>query len=134
MQDVAYRDFNASLIPTVEKDTVIGIRVPHLRRYSAGISKEFRNEFFQALPHRYHEENNLHAFLIERIIGFVGVACDFKQRKKGKDFLFVFVAISKCAFDLFVSRPAVFDVFFRVVEKVGRGNAFALFCYAVFRD
>ena len=31
MQDLPYRDFHAKLMPTVEKETVIGIRVPVLR-------------------------------------------------------------------------------------------------------
>ena len=32
LRDEKYRDFNASLIPTVDKDIVIGVRVPALRK------------------------------------------------------------------------------------------------------
>ena len=32
LRDDKYRDFNASLIPTVDKDIVIGVRVPALRK------------------------------------------------------------------------------------------------------
>ena len=31
MQDEAYRDFHAKLIPNVDKETIIGVRVPELR-------------------------------------------------------------------------------------------------------
>jgi len=64
MGEDKYRDFSASLMPAVNKETVIGIRIPILRRYAK--SMENYNEFLKDLPHRYFEENNLHAFLIER--------------------------------------------------------------------
>ena len=68
MQDLSYRDFHSALMPTVDKNTVIGVRVPDLRR----LAKELKNtgiaeEFLNNLPHEYYEENNLHAFLIEVI-------------------------------------------------------------------
>ena len=34
MQDLKYRDFHAKLMPTVEKESVIGVRVPVLRTYA----------------------------------------------------------------------------------------------------
>lgn len=68
MQDLQYRDFHAKLMPTVSKELVIGVRTPALRN----LVKEIRNtecaaEFLGILPHKYYEENNLHAFLIEEI-------------------------------------------------------------------
>ncbi len=64
MGEKEYREFNSKLLPTVEKSKVIGIRMPILRKYA----KELENyeEFLSELPHIYFEENNLHAFLIER--------------------------------------------------------------------
>ena len=32
MQDLEYRDFHGALMPTIEKERIIGIRVPKLRR------------------------------------------------------------------------------------------------------
>ena len=32
-QDTAYRDFQAKLIPTMDKETVIGVRTPELRKW-----------------------------------------------------------------------------------------------------
>ncbi len=64
MGEEAYREFSSRLMPTVEKTKVIGIRIPILRKYA----KELENyeSFLSGLPHEYFEENNLHAFLIER--------------------------------------------------------------------
>ena len=63
MQDAAYREFNAKLLPTVEKETIIGVRTPQLRTLAKTISREALGP----LPHTYYEENNLHAFYIEGI-------------------------------------------------------------------
>lgn len=68
LQDLTYRDFQSKLMPTIDKETVIGVRTPELRR----LAKELRGtteaaEFLKTLPHRYYEENNLHAFLLESI-------------------------------------------------------------------
>ena len=68
MQDMAYRDFHSKLMPTVEKELVIGVRTPDLRWLAKEISKtEYAGKFLKILPHKYYEENNLHAFLIEEI-------------------------------------------------------------------
>lgn len=63
LRDETYAAFSAKLIPTVEPDRFIGVRSPQLR----AIAKELKNnasEFLSALPHRYHEENMLHAYLL----------------------------------------------------------------------
>lgn len=71
MQDLKYRDFHAKLMPTVDKETIIGIRVPELRKFAKKISKtKEAEEFLKNLPHEYYEENNLHAFLLEGIKDF----------------------------------------------------------------
>ena len=33
MRDEKYRDFQAKLIPTIDAETVIGVRIPQLRTY-----------------------------------------------------------------------------------------------------
>lgn len=68
MQDLKYRDFHAKLMPTVNKDTVIGVRTPELRKFAKEYGKtEETKIFLQVLPHQYYEENNLHGLLIEQI-------------------------------------------------------------------
>lgn len=68
MQDLKYRDFHAKLMPTVEKESVIGVRVPVLRTYAKKLGKtEEAKQFLKILPHQYYEENNLHGLLIEQM-------------------------------------------------------------------
>ena len=68
LRDEAYRTFHSALMPTVPPETVIGVRVPALRRLAKQLAGTAQAEvFLQALPHGYYEENNLHAFLIELI-------------------------------------------------------------------
>ena len=71
MQDEGYRAFQCRLMPTVDAKTVIGVRTPLLRKYAKTIANSsVAKTFLKALPHRYYEENNLHAFLIEEIKEF----------------------------------------------------------------
>ena len=72
-QDTDYKAFNKTLIPTVDEHTMIGIRMPVLKKFA---KEFFRTEpecvadFMNSLPHQYFEENNLHAFFIENISDF----------------------------------------------------------------
>ena len=67
-QDLQYRQFHSRLMPTVEKERVIGVRVPQLRAYAKQLKNEPElSEFLADLPHTYYEENCLHGFLIEQI-------------------------------------------------------------------
>ncbi|MBQ2902769.1 MAG: DNA alkylation repair protein [Clostridia bacterium] len=71
MQDAEYRDFHSRLMPTVKKELIIGVRTPDLRKFANEISgSPLADEFMKILPHKYYEENNLHAFLIEKINDF----------------------------------------------------------------
>lgn len=68
LQDEGYRAFHSRLMPTVPPETVIGVRVPALRRLAKRLAGTPQAEaFLQELPHTYYEENNLHAFLLESI-------------------------------------------------------------------
>lgn len=68
LQDMAYRDFHSRLMPDTDKETIIGIRVPVLRKYAKSIAgTELSEKFIKELPHHYYEENNLHMMLITRI-------------------------------------------------------------------
>lgn len=71
MQDLSYRDFHAKLIPTVSPERIIGVRTPALRKYAVEFSRTSdAGVFLELLPHQYYEENNLHAFLIEKLPDF----------------------------------------------------------------
>lgn len=67
LQDVSYADFQAKLMPTVERDRIIGVRTPALRALARELDGTAQaKHFLSELPHRYYEENNLHSFLIAR--------------------------------------------------------------------
>jgi len=67
-QDFEYKKFQCSLMPTVTPECVIGVRTPILRALSKELKgSDTATDFFKMLPHKYYEENNLHAFLLDNI-------------------------------------------------------------------
>ncbi len=70
LRDEKYAAFSAKLIPTLPPDRFIGVRSPQLRALAKELFKDSNNQtikqshFFEKLPHRYHEENMLHAYLL----------------------------------------------------------------------
>ena len=68
MRDKQFAKFNSSLIPTTKKQNIIGVKTPKLRKYAQTISDS--NKFLNALPHKYFEENQIHAFILSDIRDF----------------------------------------------------------------
>lgn len=65
LQDLNYRQFQAKLMPTVDPEQIIGVRMPALRKLAKELKGTAEAEaFLAALPHRYYEENNLHGLLL----------------------------------------------------------------------
>lgn len=68
LADPAYRDFTAALIPTVPRERILGIALPKLRELAKEIEgSAAAKEFMAQLPHRFYDEDCLHAALICRI-------------------------------------------------------------------
>ena len=63
LRDEKYRDFQCRLLPTVEPDAIIGVRTPALRACARGDVSGFLND----LPHRFFDEDQLHAFIVSGI-------------------------------------------------------------------
>ena len=62
---MTYRDFQSGLIPNLSKDAFIGVRTPKLRRLAKDIAKdEDVTVFLNDVPHKYFDENQLHAFIV----------------------------------------------------------------------
>ena len=71
LRDEQYRDFQRRLIPTLAPEIMIGVRTPALRALAKELAKDGGAEdFLNALPHRYFDENQLHAFLISGMKDF----------------------------------------------------------------
>ena len=67
LADETYRNFQAALLPTVDKTLIMGVRTPVLRRYAKQLQAQRPQEaqmFLAQLPHTYYEENNLHMELL----------------------------------------------------------------------
>ena len=56
-QDIEYRDFHSKLVPTLDKDKIIGVRLPELRKLGKGLCS---NDF----AWDYYDELMLHGFYI----------------------------------------------------------------------
>lgn len=68
LQDPEYRDFQSRLIPTMSTDRMIGVRTPELRKFAKELGKRpDKDEFLEDLPHRYYDEDQLHAFLLSEM-------------------------------------------------------------------
>ncbi len=68
LADKPFRDFNAGLIPNIDKDAFIGVKTPALKSLARELVKSGEaQDFLLALPHEYFEENQLHAFIISEL-------------------------------------------------------------------
>ncbi len=68
LQDKKYRSFQIKLIPNIDSDTIIGVRTPELRNYAKQLVKSSSySSFLNDLPHKYFDENQLHAFIISEL-------------------------------------------------------------------
>ena len=65
LQDLKYRDMQIKIIPTVKPASIIGVRTPELKAMAKEILKSGDyKDFLNDLPHKYFEENQLHAFIL----------------------------------------------------------------------
>ena len=66
-RDDKYRSFTLPLIPNIDEKTIIGVRLSIIKKYAKDLDQKSREEFLKSLPHKYHEENLLHAFILSNI-------------------------------------------------------------------
>ena len=65
LQDIGYREGSKKLNPSVDPDSIIGVRIPHMRAFAKELIKAGKAEaFLSDLPHAYFEENMLHALIL----------------------------------------------------------------------
>ncbi len=78
LQDLEYRDFHSKLMPDFDKDRVIGVRSPQLKKLAKSFSKRADiDTFLSDLPHGFYEENNVHGVIV----------CDFQDYGKTVEYL-----------------------------------------------
>ncbi len=80
LQDQAYADFQSKLLPTVQRETIIGVRTPDLRKMAKQICKTpAAQEFLHSLPHRYFDENQLHTIILSEEKDFNTCIAELEQ-------------------------------------------------------
>ena len=63
-QDIKYRDFSKSLMPSKEEYKLIGVRIPILKQLARNISKTDYNSFININSHETYEEILIHGLII----------------------------------------------------------------------
>lgn len=66
LSEEKYKNFSSSLIPNIQKDSVLGVRAPILKKLSKGLTVDD----FSSFDFEYHEEKLLYAFVISNIRDF----------------------------------------------------------------
>ena len=65
LQDMKYREMQIKIIPTINPESIIGVRTPELKIMAKEILKAGDyNDFLEELPHEFFEENQLQAFIL----------------------------------------------------------------------
>lgn len=68
LQDKKYQEMQFKIIPNINNSTIIGVRTPEIRKLAKELIKENNyKSFLEELPHKYFDENQLHAFIISEI-------------------------------------------------------------------
>ena len=65
LQDAKYRELQIKILPNLEPESIIGVRTPELRQMAKELAvREETGAFLKDLPHRYFDENQVHAFIL----------------------------------------------------------------------
>ena len=57
-KDLKYKEFTFSLIPNVNKESIIGVRIPVIRKIFKEIDIEEKKLFLNELPHKLLKKRN----------------------------------------------------------------------------
>ena len=80
LQDKSYGDFQAKLVPNIQRELFIGVRVPEAKKLAKRLAKKPEgSKFLEDLPHKYYDENILHALLISEIKDFDACIAEVDQ-------------------------------------------------------
>ncbi len=67
LQDKKYGDFHSRIVPGIARENIIGVRIPMIKKLAASCKNKDISGFLGSLPHKYIEENNLHAEFLNRM-------------------------------------------------------------------
>ena len=65
LKDDGYAKMQEKIIPNIDPKTIIGVRVPEVRKLAKKyINTKEGEEFIKVLPHKYYDENMLHGSIL----------------------------------------------------------------------
>lgn len=67
-QDTDYKLFHEKLVPNIDPDRIIGVRIPVIRKMAKQLGSQ--QSFLSELPHSFYEEYQLHACMLNNIRDF----------------------------------------------------------------
>lgn len=79
LADEAYRSFHLKLVPGIDPQRVLGVRIPRIRALAKRMTEEDRRDFLSRLPHYFTEENTLHAVVLNGIKDFDAAAAELSR-------------------------------------------------------
>ena len=80
LQDAGYRDFQSKLVPNIVVENFIGVRTLQLRKLAKDLIKSGADkDFILHLPHKFFDENQLHAFIISEMRSFDDVINEIER-------------------------------------------------------
>lgn len=66
-RDIKYAAFTSRLVPNISANSIIGVRMPVIHALAKKLVADNAHiAFISALPHKYHEENLLHASILSK--------------------------------------------------------------------
>ncbi len=80
LKEDEYRSFMSSLLPNVDPDTILGVRVPHLRNIARKIIRGDHRSYLDTCTTEYYEEKMIEGFVIGMADMSFGERCDRIKR------------------------------------------------------
>ena len=68
LKNKKFAKFQAKLLPTIKEKKILGVKTPDLRKLAKKlVNEEGIDKFLDKLPHKFFDENQLHAFVLSEI-------------------------------------------------------------------
>lgn len=70
LSDPGYAELQTSIVPTVDSKSIIGVRIPDIRKLAKTLDRSEADAFIKDLPHSFYDENVLHSVILSGIGDF----------------------------------------------------------------
>lgn len=70
LSDSGYAELQTSIVPTVDSKSIIGVRIPDIRKLAKTLDRSEADAFIKDLPHSFYDENVLHSVILSGIGDF----------------------------------------------------------------